>query len=242
VTVVLLLLCIVLAMSRTLVGAGLRCLLFGWWHFLARSLSQVTVNWSVVGMGLVCSAVVVLLGHRLLSGLLAQTQRTYHREAATRPWRWKWTATGYCVVWVLFAITFSAAGIYRHASWLQDLREPWYEDRDAALKRLIIAQETITGILADEADLDKVRADYFSRKDPLGPQGLLCEEVNVIFYGNQSNQVVAYVLIPRDPMLKRAQYWVCSAGDGRGVVRGSLADLPNVLLQLDARYPAKRDH
>ena len=62
-----------------------------------------------------------------------------------------------------------------------------------------------------------------------------------MFYGDQSNRVVAYVLIPREPLAKRPEFWVCPAEGDLSFERGPLPDLPKALVQLDTRYPVKRE-
>src|SRR5262245_12051024 len=80
-------------------------LTFGWLNFLQRTLPDVTVNWSGIGMVALCSAVMVAGIHWLCSSL-----RRAATPEALGPWRWRWTFALFASLWVTFGIVIGASG------------------------------------------------------------------------------------------------------------------------------------
>src|SRR3954469_10093687 len=93
---------------------------FGWLQFLGRTLPSVTVNWSSVGMVVLCSALMLLVLQRFLSWLYLAFARGAERPSV---WRWRWTLALYAFFWILFVIVIGASGVMRHATWLVQFTE-----------------------------------------------------------------------------------------------------------------------
>lgn len=95
--------------------AIIRALPLGWLNFLRRTVPEVTVNWSGIGMVILCSALILLCLHSLLSAL---TQKSF---------RVRWSASIFASLWLLFGLIIAVTGLSRTIQFLQN--EKWYEPR-----------------------------------------------------------------------------------------------------------------
>jgi hypothetical protein len=182
---------------------------------------------------------VLVLGHWFLSALHRQIQFNLHPGDPARPWRWHWSAGLYAATWILFAIAFGSSGVFRHTAWLLNYNQPWYERRLSSLMELMNADHTIRNAIIDnDQDFDATRKavlvapGYWNRRNPF------CEDFNAIFYGDSGNKVAAYLIIPREPKLLAKGDFAISLPTG-GMSRRPLSDLPQVVSELDAKYPIK---
>ena len=96
-------------------SAVVRALPLGWLGFLRRTLPEVTVNWSGIGMVVLCSALILACLHSLLSAL---TKKRF---------RLRWSVGIFASVWLLFCLIIAVAGLSRTAVLLQS--ETWYQVR-----------------------------------------------------------------------------------------------------------------
>lgn len=226
------------ALSPTpLAGGFLRYLPFGWWHFLQRNLSQMTFNWSLIGTGLVCSAGVIVLGNWLVRAVFSQVQKSLHPDQPFRCWRWRWTICFYAAVWLLFTIALGAAGILRHTTWLRDYHEPWYQERlnpYAEFRSVGGAVEQLA--LENGQDLEATRKAFRSQSSYRRENMLISDEFNVIFYGDRSNKIAAYLLIPRNPQLVAHGEFSASIRGTNNLVR-PMSELQRTITELDTAYP-----
>src|SRR5262245_44504666 len=62
----------------------------GWWSFLRRTGPQISWNWDLVLMALLCVALILTGGQWFLNWLW-QAARPARPSVATERWRWKWT-------------------------------------------------------------------------------------------------------------------------------------------------------
>lgn len=97
----------------------------GWIHFLQRTLSQITVDWSGVMTGLI---LVVVLGygfHRLGRWL-----QTWPRETKIA---WRWTNAPMLVLGVttLFAAGLAGVGLVRSLQWFLRMEQPYFASSNA---------------------------------------------------------------------------------------------------------------
>lgn len=208
-------------------------LVTGWWRFLGRNLSQLTVNWSLIGMALVCSAILVGLGHWLLAAIHRQLRRP---EAVPTSWRWRWTIIGYAGIWLLFAICVGATGLFQHTTWLLQEKKPWYQPWRNPYSELRSADGAIQQILLEnDREIDKTRAAFqvfLAAPRRVGRAELLSDQFDAIFYAN-ANKVEAWVLIPRDRDTPKAVYFSVSAEQFQVL---PLSDLQSTLAKLDSKY------
>ncbi len=241
-TVLGLLLLLPLATGPTPLGGVLRCLPLGWLHFLQRNIPEVTFNWSLILTGVICSCLVVVLGNLLLRAVFTQVQCPAGPGQPVRRWPWRWTLCIYALVWLLFMIAFGAAGVFRHTAWLIDYRGPWYRERLSHYSELRQAELTVHMLIQDEGeDLEQARKAFYSAPSEWQRTTLLADEFNVIFYGNSSNNVAAYLIIPRAPESSRDAQFVASI-PGENELFRPLSELPSTVARLDNAYPHRDQH
>jgi hypothetical protein len=232
-----LLLLLPLFAGPTRTGAFLIHLPLGWWHFLGRNVHQITVNWSLIGTWLICSVLVVVVGNFLLRALFSQFQHTLQVSQPPRRWRWRWTICIYCGIWLLFAIAFGAAGVLRHTTWLMENHQPWYQERMNYYAELRMADGAVQQLLLENSDdLESTRKAFAGERSNRRQRILMADEFNVIFYGDKSNKVAAYLIIPRLPQLVTKARFGASIPGTNDLVR-PLSDLQKTIAELDAAYP-----
>jgi hypothetical protein len=86
-------------------------ILTGWATFLPARLPRATVNWSGVGMMLLCLGLVAGLAHHLGSWL-------WRSGGRTEPWRPRWTAAGLAIVILMFVAGMAVTGVAHQVGWL----------------------------------------------------------------------------------------------------------------------------
>ena len=228
------------AAGPTLLAAFLRCLPFGWWHFIRQNLSQLTWNWDLIATGLLCSVLAIAIGHWLLRALFGRIQRVSRTTPPTRRWRWRWTICLYAGLWLLFVIAFGAGGVLRHMTWLIHYQEPWYRERMGSYIQVLRMDGEVQELLMENnSEFERTRRAFFlmspERRHRIG-----YEEFDVIFYPDVSNNVCAYVMIPRDAQQSARKFfgtWVSGESD----MIKPIAELPQTISQLDAAYaPGER--
>lgn len=191
-----------LAASRTPAGAVLTCLPLGWWHFLQRNLPQLTCNWNLIATGIICSALLVVVGNWLVGALFRQIQQSVCPDQPVKLWRWRWTIGMYAAVWLLFAIAFGATGVFRHTTWLMDYHQPWYQERINSYIEIRMIDSMLQELLLENnRDIQATRKSFLSEKSYRRRQTLVADEFEVVFYADQSNKVAAYVIVPRNLQL-----------------------------------------
>ncbi|MDA0811177.1 MAG: hypothetical protein O3C21_02130 [Verrucomicrobia bacterium] len=101
-------------------------LVAGWIWFLLRTLPEITWNASLVGMGLVCSGLVLWLGHFFLHSLSAGASKLRLERGASPlpPWRWAWSLRSYIALWVVFLVGMAVVGIAHQLGWMASSPEP----------------------------------------------------------------------------------------------------------------------
>jgi hypothetical protein len=213
-------------------------LVTGWWHFLRRNLPELTVNWSLIGMALLCSVTLLGLGHWLLT----TTYRPLSGYAPPRgTWRWRWTLVGFTGLWLLFGVCLGAVGVFQHTAWLLGEQRPWYQPRVNLHMEFRFANADIQQLLsANDGQLTQTRADFLGAANSSGgrssqPWPALFD---IIFYADPTNYVECYVLIPREESWLNADHFALSTPPTRFEVI-PLSRLRATLAELDSRF-AKR--
>jgi hypothetical protein len=226
-----------LATSPFFPGAILTVLPMGWWHFLKHNLPQITVNWPLIATGVLCSALVLVLGHYLLRALSRQLQQLSHPTQAARQWCWRWTVCSYFGVWMVFIIAFGAAGVLRHTTWLLQYPGPWYERRINLYSEMRVVDGTLQMLLMENNSNLESTLKAFNNEQPYrASQTPLFEDFNVIFYSDRSNQVAAYVIIPRTPRFLAKGRFGVSTPATNDLFR-PISELKKTMADLDAAYP-----
>jgi len=98
-------------------------LAFGWLHFLARNLGQVSVHPASVVTGAVFVALLIVAIH----GCGSSFCRAVTAKSAVAPrWRFRWTLAILGVVVLMFVAGLSTIGLARHLGWMFSTADPTY--------------------------------------------------------------------------------------------------------------------
>jgi lipid-A-disaccharide synthase-like uncharacterized protein len=177
-------------------------LLFGWISFLARVVPQVTMNWSGIGMVVVCSGLIVAAMHWLCQWLYAHWVRQGSANAPAR-WRWTWTTSLYGGLWLLFLAAMGVTGVVHQVGWLAASKEPLYVMRNqhlywGAYLRSAHLNLCMAGNDADWMPDETRRAfesvPHDSKRTPYAP-----DDLHTIYIEGPSNKLAAVILFYRDP-------------------------------------------
>ena len=227
------------AINNTPLGAMLTYLPIGWWLFLKRNIPQISFNWGLIMTGVICSTLVLVLGNCFLSALYAQIQPGPQPGEPLRKWRWRWSVGLYASIWLLFLIAFGATGVLRHASWLLSYNQPWYEIRGLSYRQLSGADSAVGQIVIDnDQDFEKTRQSILAVSTSWGSANPLCEDYNIILYGDSSNEVATYLIIPRKAESLAQGEFAVTVPEGSRLFK-PISELPKLLVELDAKYPIK---
>lgn len=105
-------------------------LMLGWVHFLTTIPPHVTVNLSMVAVGL---AIIPILGmgvHRVLAWLHLHSHAT-GEGSLPHPWRWTWSLAVLTIFLLMFITSIAAIGMLHQALWLVTDPEPPLTDAQA---------------------------------------------------------------------------------------------------------------
>ena len=209
----------------------------GWLHFLERNWPEITWNWNLITTGVFCSAGIVMLGHWLCASLLKHIH-TWHAASAHRTWRWRWTLAGYVALWLLFAIAFGAAGVFRHVTWLMNYDRPWYEEKPHYFDADIVSRQLELLAVENDWNLEPTRKALLQQRSIRHGQLSLVEDFEVLFYGDLSNHVTAWVVVPRNYPARMKKSFSVRISDMESPLK-PIAELSQTLSNLDATFPGK---
>lgn len=174
----------------------------GWISFLTRVVPQMTVNWSGIGMGVVCSALLIAGMHWLCQWLYAHWTRQGSDEADTR-WRWTWTASLYGGLWLLFLAAMGVTGVVHQVGWLAASKEPLYIVRSGASALYYLRTAVMNVNMAGEEEGWKpvetrraVQASRFGGRREPRP----VEDIQFLYLEERAgDKLAAVILFYRDP-------------------------------------------
>jgi hypothetical protein len=197
----------------------------GWWLFLQRNLSQITINWSLIFTAALCSLLIIFVGHWFMVQI---------REG----WKWRWTLCAYAAVWVLFAIAFGAGGLYRHTSWLLSDDHPWYVRRKwHGLDVSYVENCVRINIGGNDGDYEKCRREFLGGPFSTYGGGHIYEDFEVMIYGRTSNKITAWLVIPRGVQnVPKALFKFGQVEDKPLSEFGPLSELPMKMSTLEKEY------
>ncbi len=210
---------------------------FGWWYFLKRNLPEMTLNWITVSSGIVFSALFLIIANWLSGTVFSQIQRSMKPDESLRRWRWRWTVCMYAGLWLLFAIAVGSAGLFQQTTWLARYRQPWYEEQPGKSFEFALAIHAVDEVVGEkDRDPAAVQKSLLSETNfEMARLTLPIENYDVIFYKNGSNQIAAFLIIPRRlPPGSEARFYV-----GYGGYQGSvkpLSELQKTTAELNATY------
>ncbi len=212
-------------------------LLTGWWRFLHRNIPSVTVNWTLIITGVLCSLVILVMGHLLLR-FLSRHFQSLHSERV-RPWPWRRTLSLYCVMWLLFTIAFGAAGVFRHSSWLAAYDGPWHQVRRYEYSELQQASLVMQMLLQEHNnDPIEIRKALLTNKTDDPRRVVFWEEYNVMLY-EKNGEISAFVIAPREIPNRRppSRFAVYESAVEQEIK--PWIQLEATIAALDAKFPAK---
>jgi len=160
-------------------GHAIAALAFGWLRFAGRTLPEAAVNWSGWGMVAICSVVSLAL----LRCFTKSTRRS---------------AIIFGAVWILFAVTVAAAGLFTRAQHLATLKEPLLLPRKSMFVHDI--KSAILGVIMAAQDeggnAQKVRADlhFYDGRNRW-------EEMAVTVIADSDGKVIGAAVRPHEPKL-----------------------------------------
>lgn len=208
---------------------------FGWIGFLRRVGPEITLNWSGVGMGLLCSALIIAGIQWLGSGFARRPQL----ERLGR-WRWGWSVALYAAVWLLFLAAMGVTGVAHQLGWLARSKEPLYVlDGYGGDGVWRLQQEaSILELAAQEAGWDaaKARRAYWEAQLDRGPvrsRANALEEFETIFVPDSKGSLTAAVIYHRDAVRQaRYGFTVVRRTEEVGLPR-PMKELPGTLAHLE---------
>jgi hypothetical protein len=191
----LVLLLLFIASALPLGWPAIKILPFGWVNFLHRTLPDVSINWSGIGMVVLCSGLIIVA----LQWFLGWVHRACRAEEF--PWRWRWTVTIYASFWILFGIVIGASGAMRQTTWLLQFTEPVYKARRHEFTELRMVTSAVElALLETGRDLHKSQSLLASYRS--GGFGSW-DHHQFVFLADSSNRIETVLIVPRDPDAQR---------------------------------------
>lgn len=184
-------------------GAVVGSFLFGWLLFILRVWPAVTVNWSGVGMVLLCS-ILIIAGLHSLSRWLFGSVAARVAACAGMQWRLSWSFALYAAIWLLFAAIMGAVGVAHQVGWLVRSHEPFYKlRRDPSGLRDSLKNKALTLFYWAEYarwDLETTKREFL--KDEAkhsSDRPNVFEDLHVVFFEGNDGKLAGSLIFHRDP-------------------------------------------
>lgn len=196
-------------------------LAFGWIAFLGRTLPKISWNWDVIGMGLMCVALILFLAHRFLTWFVKNV------AAASVSWRWpwKWTWCGLSAVMIFFLVGMATGGIAHQIGWIITSPDPWFEVKGNLNDKMEMERTYMafrTALEETNGDLAVLRRRIWSSENNLivlPDKGVsLMEKFHILFIVGADKKVTGLIIFLRDPQKRAKVYALYSNGDSEGYV------------------------
>lgn len=231
-----------------LVGSGhvdlVVTFLFGWISFLSRTLPNISWNWELIGMGLFCTAVVLLLAHRFLAWV---TRSIASARNSSWRWPWKWTWCGFASIVLLFLVGMSIGGVAHQIGWVLSSTERWFEPKGGYginelnnLKQLELAFRMASN--DEDGDVTKIRRELWDPKGEIfgsskqAKSWMQSYQILVITDEQHRGKAVGTIIFPRDGERRKRGRGCYSFG---GIEeRFSLEKLPELIKKHEGRLVA----
>jgi hypothetical protein len=94
---------------------------FGWVGFCQRVLTEMTVNWDLLGMALLCLAVGGVVLHQFLRWLAGYVGKA---RGSTFVWPVRWTGCGLILMGFFFVIGTTVSGVKQQVEWIRQSDAP----------------------------------------------------------------------------------------------------------------------
>jgi hypothetical protein len=188
---------------------------FGWVGFCQRVLSEVRVNWDLLGMALLCLAVGGAVLHKFLrwvTGYIAIARSTAFA------WPVRWTVCGLVLMGLFFVIGAAASGVKQQVEWIRQSDVPMRVLRSPSLASAMkmLAMEMSLEMEDEGADYQTLRTKFRSIDGasiyPAYRPAIKHLHGLAIFEGEKC---VGFVLFPRDQALraKNAGYYLTASNN-----------------------------
>ena len=178
-------------------------LALGWIQFLKRTVPRITWNWDLVGMGVVCSAAILIAAHWFLNWVASFRAAARGEEFR---WPWKWTVSGLMATGICFLVGMSVGGIAHQVGWLCAQTERWYERKGGVfndLQSVLIAFQSARGDANDEVVLTRqlMRTRNIDRLGDSRDGGATIDRFHVLVMLDWRGKIAGSIIFPRDTNL-----------------------------------------
>ena len=181
---------------------------FGWIHFLARTVPRIHWNWDLIGMAVVCVAL-ILAGTQWFATWLTRSIQLARGTTGGWQWPWKWTWCGLVLLLVGFLVGMSVGGIVHQAGWITASPEPLMERKGFPAERMNMYQLEMalqTAIEESEGDLQKIRQAALDKggefRSRLDGRATLLDSFHVLLITEPSGKCKGAIMISRDAKMR----------------------------------------
>ena len=203
-------------------------LVFGWIAFLARTLPKVTVNWSVIGMSVLCTAVLLAALHCFCAWLARA------RNDGAR-WQFRSTFAVFGILCALFLTTMGITGVVHQVAWLAASDEPWAVNarRKWAYFSALKNQAWAVQMALDDNDWDAIGAQQMGWEGPkFGDAAIYSSEAFHVLFFPAEGRITNAVVFHRDPVVREKVGEFCLIRRGNGPAMAPLSELGRFVPQL----------
>jgi hypothetical protein len=180
-------------------------LLFGWVAFLNRTLVRITLNWDLIGMGLVCAGGILVIAHYFLRWLVGSIAA---QRGSGGHWPWRWTWCGLMALGVLFLVGMAVGGAAHQIGWISNSPEPLMEQKGryaalSTMRALEFGMKVASQDMTNPAAMRQLLWD--EKENVIGPRhntAKILQSAHVLLIA-PSNQVEGWIIFPRDPALMK---------------------------------------
>ncbi len=198
-------------------------LAFGWIVFLTRTVPRMTLNADLLGMGILCIVLILLLAHQFLGWISASIAAT---RKVTWKWQWKWTWCGLSAALLLFFAGMAMGGMAHQIGWIASSSEPWFEfkGKSAFRNRMKMQEIELAFRMAmDDSNnnLEGLRRAMWSDKYGINKKAFQDFHFLLIM---EETKVAGFLIFPRNPQQRAQLGAMYSSGEKHEYI--SSEDLP----------------
>jgi hypothetical protein len=220
-------------------------LLAGWFKFLQRTLPRITWNRDLVGMGMLCVAIILFLAHRFLNWITRSVAAARGREWR---WPWKWTWCSFAAVFLLFLVGMAIGGATHQIGWIVSSPEPLLERKggwrfydESYMRQLQLALRLVsqdTNNLAEmRRELWNPTNEYYSQPRNFPP---VLQTYHLLIIKDETNGVIGSIVFPRDRQRRDRSGGRISLEDQKNILNDSVPakELPELILRYQGKLEA----
>ena len=206
---------------------------FGWISFLNRTAPQISWNWDLVAMSLLCCGLILGLAHGLLKWLVKAIGSARNQSWV---WPWRWTYCGLIALALFFLVGMSAGGAAHQIGWIAASDEPWYEGKSRfgrLRSEMTNLEYNFMAMLEKPMPVGAFRREVretFAKPDML-------ESFHILLVPTNGTNVTGVIIFPRDPQMREKVGGSC-VGQTEEYGQVSARELPDVLKQFQTNLVA----